>query len=64
MNFDNGQYNQRSLRINELIQWAEGMRRGKDYWNPVVVPDWGSLHKESDTAFNQLSKAIPEEVAP
>jgi hypothetical protein len=23
----------------------------------------GSLHKESDTAFNQLSKAIPEEVA-
>ena len=63
MNFDNGQYNQKSLRINELIQWAEGMRRGKDFWNPEVVSDWGSLHKESDTAFNQLSSAIPEEVA-
>jgi len=63
VNHDNGRYNQKSYCIGEFTQWAEGMRRGKDFWNPKVVLNWGSLHKERNTAFNQLSNPIPEEVA-
>lgn len=63
MNHDNGRYNQKRYRIGEFIQWVEATRKGKDFWNPEVVSNWGSLHKESDTAFNRLSKAIPDEAA-
>jgi hypothetical protein len=63
VNHDNGRYNQKRYRIGEFIQWVEATRKGKDFWNPEVVSDWGSLHKERNTAFNQLSNAIPEKVA-
>ncbi len=41
---------------NNFLQWVK--EKNNLYQKPVVVTDWGSLHKESTIRFSKMSKSM------